>query len=724
MDIKQQTQNVANQGRFGDSMLLHVNPAEVRGLAQAMPITVNPQTGQPEAFLPFLAPLLGSTLFTSLATTGALGATLASNAALASGIGAGLATYAQTGGSGSKALLSGLTAGFGTSAANKAALTAAPTIVEGATQTALSDVSNIVSDPNLLKTVQGSPELTRELTQNVASSGNVQSFLTPEASNVFSQAVNRPVTSNIKTMFTQGPEGAFDFDKGAESLYQAVTSPSGLAATTAAGTGAIMQSQDDFEANLLANQEERRRRRQEIIDANPENIPLVFAESGKSSNGFPDLTGDGKVTQADILKGRGVKLNAGRSVKLAAERAMQEMEDLSLAQINPYINKAGGTPVPTERREAVNIPSGFMAGFQPEMQYFKNLNPTATEITDGTIGVGAGFDPTQGGTLTPPYEQPRFFPKPFDPTETAAYRNFYGQGADQDIPMQVDPYSPVAYEQKQRFVAQPFLPIVRPEDPDATPIVGGIDALPDTGDKVEPPSVGKGAAVAGLPDISEEEINAYVSDNLDAEDIPASFTPVDVEQALVESLSAPSDVTVPPTTVAQMPAMPSRPVSRKSELEMYENILNEMPVLRQEGGTTSVDMNDPLVKETIKFILGDVDSDTIVQRFIDKYSPEDYRNLRRAVLTSVVPDAQTEGMIKGVGNGGMTDDIGGMIGNSQPVAVSQDEYIIPADAVAMLGDGSSDSGAKKLDAMLDRIRMDKTGTTKQAKEISNRVFPA
>jgi hypothetical protein len=66
MDIKQQTQNVANQGRYGDSMLLHVNPAEVKGLAQAMPITVNPETGQPEAFLPFLAPLLGSALGGSL----------------------------------------------------------------------------------------------------------------------------------------------------------------------------------------------------------------------------------------------------------------------------------------------------------------------------------------------------------------------------------------------------------------------------------------------------------------------------------------------------------------------------------------------------------------------------------------------------------------------------------------------------------------------------------
>ena len=30
---------------------------------------------------------------------------------------------------------------------------------------------------------------------------------------------------------------------------------------------------------------------------------------------FPDLTGDGKVTQADILKGRGVKLQDGGQAK-------------------------------------------------------------------------------------------------------------------------------------------------------------------------------------------------------------------------------------------------------------------------------------------------------------------------------------------------------------------------------------------------------------------------
>ena len=76
MDIQQQTKNVAAQGRFGDSMLLHVNPAEVKGLASAVPLTVNPETGQPEAFLPFLAPMLGSMLGSTFLTGlggGALG---------------------------------------------------------------------------------------------------------------------------------------------------------------------------------------------------------------------------------------------------------------------------------------------------------------------------------------------------------------------------------------------------------------------------------------------------------------------------------------------------------------------------------------------------------------------------------------------------------------------------------------------------------------------------
>ena len=65
---KPMAQELAKYGRYGDSMLVHMNPVEVAGLASLSPtgqLTTNPVTGQPEAFLPFLAPILGSVLGTS-----------------------------------------------------------------------------------------------------------------------------------------------------------------------------------------------------------------------------------------------------------------------------------------------------------------------------------------------------------------------------------------------------------------------------------------------------------------------------------------------------------------------------------------------------------------------------------------------------------------------------------------------------------------------------------
>jgi hypothetical protein len=95
--------------------------------------------------------------------------------------------------------------------------------------------------------------------------------------------------------------------------------------------------------------------------------------------------------------------------------------------------------------------------------------------------------------------------------------------------------------------------------------------------------------------------------------------------------------------------------------------------------------------------------------FIQKYGVENFLMLRQQVLASVAgAEPQTEGMIKGQG-GGMDDQVMGMIGDQQPVAVSPGEYIVPADVVSGLGDGSSDAGAKELDQMLDDVRKARQG---------------
>ena len=128
---------------------------------------------------------------------------------------------------------------------------------------------------------------------------------------------------------------------------------------------------------------------------------------------------------------------------------------------------------------------------------------------------------------------------------------------------------------------------------------------------------------------------------------------------------------------------------------------------------------DPLIQEVTMFILGESDNQQVVNQFVDKYGVEAFTQLREQILQSLVPNAQTSGLIEGVGNGGMDDDIMGTIGNKEKIAVSQDEFIVPADVVSMLGDGSSDAGSKELYDMMDRVRQKKTGTTKQAPKLAN-----
>jgi hypothetical protein len=121
-------------------------------------------------------------------------------------------------------------------------------------------------------------------------------------------------------------------------------------------------------------------------------------------------------------------------------------------------------------------------------------------------------------------------------------------------------------------------------------------------------------------------------------------------------------------------------------------------------------------------ILGQTEkAEAIVESFVRKYGPETYRQIRQMVLQSVVPGAQTEGMIRGQGSG-MDDQVPGMIGNQQRVAVSPGEYIVPADVVSGLGDGSSDAGAEELDRMSDEVRMARTGGRMQAPPINARKY--
>ena len=78
-------------------------------------------------------------------------------------------------------------------------------------------------------------------------------------------------------------------------------------------------------------------------------------------------------------------------------------------------------------------------------------------------------------------------------------------------------------------------------------------------------------------------------------------------------------------------------------------------------------------------------------------------------------------MLKGPGDG-MSDDIPASIAGSQPARLANEEFVIPADVVSHLGNGSSEAGAKVLYAMMERVRKARTGNPKQGKQIHAAKF--
>ena len=80
-------------------------------------------------------------------------------------------------------------------------------------------------------------------------------------------------------------------------------------------------------------------------------------------------------------------------------------------------------------------------------------------------------------------------------------------------------------------------------------------------------------------------------------------------------------------------------------------------------------------------------------------------------------------MLKGPGDG-MSDDIPATIAGKQPARLANEEFVIPADVVSHLGNGSSEAGAKQLYKMMDRIRKARTGTKKQGKQINPEKYLA
>ena len=95
-------------------------------------------------------------------------------------------------------------------------------------------------------------------------------------------------------------------------------------------------------------------------------------------------------------------------------------------------------------------------------------------------------------------------------------------------------------------------------------------------------------------------------------------------------------------------------------------------------------------------------------------------------LNSMAMNQQNNGFAKGGyldGAGdGMSDSIPAKIDGKQPAALADGEFVIPADVVSHIGNGSTKAGAHRLYDMLAKIRKARTGNSAQGKQINPRKF--
>lgn len=121
--------------------------------------------------------------------------------------------------------------------------------------------------------------------------------------------------------------------------------------------------------------------------------------------------------------------------------------------------------------------------------------------------------------------------------------------------------------------------------------------------------------------------------------------------------------------------------------------------LRPEGNTT-----ENLMNEAKAALLGEHPKPReAIERFRDVFGDGALQSLR---------DRLVGGRVKGAG-GGLDDLVPGDIEGRQRVRLADSEFVLPADIVSAIGDGSTDHGVRRLHEMMDNIRKQKTGSTKQ-----------
>ena len=333
-----------------------------------------------------------------------------------------------------------------------------------------------------------------------------------------------------------------------------------------------------------------------------------------------------------------------------------------------------------------NVGKGLGAVVQNPAAFGTTMGPFGSQVTTKGLmaGGGKGLALAGGAALAPAMMQP---PPEFKPVEFEKKDYSYPEGGFMPPPRtSIDPFAgdPVAAgftEERSYFTPDPFT------SPGYMPArAGGLVSLHEGG---------------GIAEELESAISGSAFDQVDADKKAGIFGG---NQGLL------------PTTPSSgmLPTTPdNKEAIRKGGLK---NVLERLLRSRRNGGE-----GPQFLGGTNQFYdqTGDKPEIDINEflRWPNQYYAEAMQNRNESGPIQTQSKNQG-GLLRGPGDG-MSDDIMLPITGSRDIAaVSPDEFVVPADVVSGLGNGSTSAGAKQLYGMMDRVRDTRTGKTEQPRAIN------
>jgi len=140
----------------------------------------------------------------------------------------------------------------------------------------------------------------------------------------------------------------------------------------------------------------------------------------------------------------------------------------------------------------------------------------------------------------------------------------------------------------------------------------------------------------------------------------------------------------------------------------------------EQMGMPDVNEKDIIVNavNALKGNIAEEQASVALAMFVNEYGEEALKDLITDVRDGEYDNVtgKMDGQVQGGGDG-MSDSVPATIDGQQDLLASRDEYMVDAPTVAMIGNGSSDAGAKKLDKMRQEVRKAATGSRIQPKQI-------